>query len=194
MKAGLPAHAKSELPTGNFISAYRKKAIELLQQTTWEMWKAEGNIRKGLVELFNDYVECVSNKIIILQNIENGEYEYIPYKTRWTDKDRWLENLRKYDRVWKNATKRYKVAVFLTLTTDPNRFGSIMEMAESINIAWDKFRAWVRKRFGRKIEFIRILEFTKSGIPHLHVILFGIEWLADNMRLRRNGIERDKVL
>ena len=35
---------------------------------------------------------------------------------------------------------------------------------------WCRFRAWALKKFG-KFEFVKILEVTKKGRPHLHVLL-----------------------
>lgn len=41
-----------------------------------------------------------------------------------------------------------------------------------INKAWAKLKSWLLKRYGR-FEFLKVLEFQKSGRPHLHVVIKG---------------------
>ncbi len=36
---------------------------------------------------------------------------------------------------------------------------------------WNKFREYLRREYGRAPSFIAVLEFTKAGLPHLHVLL-----------------------
>src|SRR5581483_11913159 len=61
---------------------------------------------------------------------------------------------------------------FMTLTLDPKKLGSdnpefaVRYMRQTFN----KFREYLRRKFDEAPRYICILEFHKSGRPHLHVL------------------------
>lgn len=57
----------------------------------------------------------------------------------------------------------------LTLTIDPKRT-SLAESLSTLSHLWDCFAKRLRRRFP-DIKFIRVVEFHKSGYPHLHLIV-----------------------
>jgi hypothetical protein len=63
---------------------------------------------------------------------------------------------------------------FLTLTLDPSKlqFNDDPQCAvPHLRRVWNKFREYLRREFGKAPTFIVVLEFTKAGVPHLHVLL-----------------------
>lgn len=62
----------------------------------------------------------------------------------------------------------------IELTIDPKKFFRLYDEFVFINRAWNKLRSWLRYRFG-DFEFLRVLEVTKKGRPHLHVLISGIK-------------------
>jgi hypothetical protein len=38
-------------------------------------------------------------------------------------------------------------------------------------VVWGKFRTYLKRRFRRRVKYIAILEFTKAGVPHLHILI-----------------------
>ena len=64
----------------------------------------------------------------------------------------------------------------IELTIDPKKFFRLYDEFVFINRAWNKLRSWLRKRYG-DFEFLRVLEVTKKGRPHLHVLISGIKWI-----------------
>jgi hypothetical protein len=62
------------------------------------------------------------------------------------------------------------------LTIDPKKFFRLYDEFVFINRAWNKLRSWLRRRYG-DFEFLRVLEVTKKGRPHLHVLISGIKWI-----------------
>ena len=64
----------------------------------------------------------------------------------------------------------------IELTVDPKKFFRLYDEFVFINRAWNKLRSWIRKRYG-DFEFLRVLEVTKKGRPHLHVLISGIKWI-----------------
>jgi hypothetical protein len=68
---------------------------------------------------------------------------------------------------------------FATLTIDPARLLQ-EDSADYIRECWNKFRTYLRRRFGQRVEYIAVLEHHKSGVAHLHVLIdryIPKEWL-----------------
>ncbi len=134
-----------------------------------------------LEELFTQYLESIDAKVIVLRHREEREkFALLGYKTRFTDEKRRRKLLARYDHAWRYATKHFRNGVFLTLTTDPSRFSSIYEATMAISWAWNSFMSWLQKRLGRRPPYIKVLEFTQKGLPHLHVVFFDVGYLADH--------------
>jgi len=86
--------------------------------------------------------------------------------------------------------KRYKGAIraiaerdglnrFLTLTLDPRKIEG--DPVRYLRQVFNKFRVYLLRRYGHSIKYITVLEFHKSGIPHLHVLVdryIPQEWIS----------------
>lgn len=59
---------------------------------------------------------------------------------------------------------------FLTLTLDPKTC-SPGESATYSRQCWNKFRTYLKRKFGISISFITISEFQKNGYAHLHILV-----------------------
>ena len=105
----------------------RRRAIFLLSHQIM----LDDHSRNLLISLFSAYLEDTAEKVIVLRHVETGELLPMPYRHRFTPQGM-RDLLRKFDAVWERAMKQadregWKVAVFLTLTTDPSKHGSLME-------------------------------------------------------------------
>lgn len=64
---------------------------------------------------------------------------------------------------------------FLTLTLDPSKLEGGMREAEFavqyMRIVFNKFRVYLRRKYKEKPAYICVLEFTKKGVPHLHILI-----------------------
>ena len=69
------------------------------------------------------------------------------------------------------AAKEHGLNRFLTLTLDPGKCSQDEDLVWYIRQVWRKFRVYLKRKHGRTIEFIAVVEEHKSGIPHLHVLL-----------------------
>lgn len=83
--------------------------------------------------------------------------------------------------------ERYDRGAHLTLTTNPKIHSSTIEAAETLMESFGELRRWLFRdvsapwaptRPGRSLPYIRVLEWTDSGLPHLHVVFFGVSDLA----------------
>ena len=172
------------------MSWYRKKAIFTLANVQ-HVNKYRVTTNGGTLtpeELYNDiefyfenYLDETENKMIILRAKDPGkvETEFIPikYKHRFNSQGNKIDTLKKYETAFRKATQKYERGVFLTLTTDPKRFNSLYEANRHMSTAFHKFQRWLSKRLNARLNYIRIAEFTKSGLIHLHIIYFGRKFL-----------------
>lgn len=109
-----------------------------------------------------------------------------------------------------------ETAVFCTLTTDPKKFDSLWDAIITINENFHALNQWLKSdpstkqdtrrehvrswrgpdddvtgRPREKLEYVKVLEFTSKGYPHLHVLYFdppcrdsdGMPWLCDKAEL-----------
>jgi hypothetical protein len=68
--------------------------------------------------------------------------------------------------------------VFLTLTVDPAQDLEPIAATRRLGQRWNRLMTALRKRTGQKLQYVRVLEFTRKGWPHLHVWFPGAAWLA----------------
>lgn len=69
---------------------------------------------------------------------------------------------------------------FITLTVDPSRFGSPINRARELVIAWRAVVKAACRRYGySSIPYLCVFEATKRGEPHLH-ILCRVPWIDQN--------------
>ena len=141
-----------------------------------------------LINYFNLYLEDVKNRVIILKRRPEAPSSYplflkIFYNTRFTDKGYLFSLEEKYNSVWGMATRKYKKGVFLTLTTDPKRFKSLWHSWRHFAIATNRFLSYLTKYLKKRPRYISVYEFTKSGLLHIHIVIFGLSYLLGKDRI-----------
>lgn len=77
--------------------------------------------------------------------------------------------------------------MFLTLTVNPSWFRDPHERAQQLARAWRLLRLRALRRYGYKdLPFLAVFEKTKSGEPHLHILLrckwLDQKWVSAQMR------------
>lgn len=120
-----------------------------------------------------------------------------PYKTRFNDVGRVKQQWARYNQALDFAREEFDNAVLATLTTDPSKFPALLAMIDAITPNFNRLMSWMSydckeketSRPGYRPSFLRALEFTEDGKPHLHLLFFGlpehngIPWLIDKMEL-----------
>ena len=139
------------------------------------------------------------------------------YKTRWSDGGRQDKNFARLQQSLEHGYASADNAVFCTLTSDPKKFDTQYEMVMDINTNFHRLTQYmssdpttkedtrnadvlnwstgldddVTGRPRESLDYIKVLEFTKKGYPHLHVLFFdvpcreidGMPWLIDKKEL-----------
>lgn len=84
-------------------------------------------------------------------------------------------------RIAQIASER-KLLRFVTLTLDPKKIPVGNRSDRHLRETWRKMRVLLARRFGASVPFIGVLEFQKSGLAHLHVLV-GVyipqDWLSE---------------
>ena len=77
---------------------------------------------------------------------------------------------------------KFKLSRFVTLTLDPKRVPGDCRSDRYLRNCWRKMRVLLQRRFGESVRFIAALEYQKSGMAHLH-LLVGVyipqNWLSE---------------
>jgi len=58
----------------------------------------------------------------------------------------------------------------LTLTLDPSKLKKGESAVRHLRRVFNKFREYLRRKYGVPPGYICVLEFTQAGIPHLHIL------------------------
>jgi len=87
-----------------------------------------------------------------------------------------IKEFSRFDKGYKRKLKRkmeklnfVRFDLKVELTLDPKRFFTLKDEFDAINRCWNRLRSWFLKCLG-KFDFLRVLEVTKKGRPHLHVL------------------------
>ena len=75
----------------------------------------------------------------------------------------------RYKQAIRDIAERYGLTRFLTLTLDPSKIEG--DPVRYLRRVFNKFRVSLLRKFKCTVNYIAILEFHKSGIPHLHVLV-----------------------
>ena len=141
------------------------------------------------------------------------------YKTRFNDEGRVSKQFARFNDALEHGYENADNAVLVTLTTDPKRQSSLLDGIDSINENFNRLLSYfdsdpstkadtrdsevpgwrpdldsdVTGRPRQRPDYIKALEFTEKGYPHLHVLFFdvptkeedGMPWLCDKPELAK---------
>lgn len=159
-------------------------------------------LKKELNEVrykFDDWESDTLNKELFFDRGPGSQIVKMPCRTRFTDKGRKVHNVKTYDRAWSRANLLFQRGVFLTLTTDPSLHPSLWHANRHIAIAFNKYISLLVSRKKRnmkkgydtesdqhdqvdqgtgRLKYISAAEYQENGLIHLHLVFFGIRYLA----------------
>ena len=120
-----------------------------------------------------------------------GEHLLVPYVTRFNSPQRVAETRERYNEAWDQAAVQFGSALVATLTTDPARYPSIEAAVEGLLDDVNALKDWLAyvpstgpSRPGFRPPSLVVPQPTERGVPHVHVVFFGVNWLTTHASLR----------
>lgn len=185
IQAGQNSNSRSKTRPGLYdlpkkASPARMAALRLTMRNKM----IEPRHRNIISDKFFDYIEDVEEKRILMtyrgfEKSPDAPILVLPYKTRFTSKSRKYENLVTFESIWKGTIAAYKTAVMVTLTTDPKLFPSAYHANKHFQKSINRFWSYLTKKKHGRPKYMTVHEFTKNGLLHAHIIIFGINWLME---------------
>ena len=74
-------------------------------------------------------------------------------------------------RAIRQSAEELRLRYFLTLTLDPSKLTEVEDQVRYLRSVFNKFRTYLRRKFGESPKYISVLEFNGKGVPHLHVLI-----------------------
>ena len=121
--------------------------------------------------LARGYVQDIKGKTLVLINHQKKDIKYLPYLTRFD-----YDYAKRIARKWKKIG--FREGIFLTLTLDPKRFSSFAQAYDRLLWGWNKISTAINKKFPNAQGYARVVETQESGNPHLHVLIYGVNFIA----------------
>jgi hypothetical protein len=159
-----------------------------------ERYDEKYNFWLELFELLDAYRSRTSQLVLLFRKRDENRYLLLRYKHRFL-KEELSKRLKDFERAWDNASAKYNVGVFITLTMDPESYSNLVEACERCSRAFNRFRSFLVSRARRAcrvcgergvcraFSYVCIPEPQDSGNPHLHVVVFGLPRIEDHFEL-----------
>ena len=109
----------------------------------------------------------------------------LPYETRHTSAARAAKIRTGFNTALSKAAESHDDAVMMTVTTDPKRHDSLSEAVDALRNNKSRLLSFLSTeyRLGYRPQNLTTLEFSDNGLPHLHIVLFGVSWAVSQETL-----------
>lgn len=136
------------------------------------------SVKKSFLEEFVTERETIADKWQVFERVRGTGEDYmcIPYRTRHSDTGRAGDVRDGFEGALATAAGRHRRATVMTVTTDPKKHDGITGALSSLIENKGRLLSWLSTEYqlGDRPENMAVLEFTESGIPHYHLVLFGV--------------------
>jgi len=165
----------------------KDRAQSILDKRTLLDGRNGQDYRAGLLRQLGTEREIQQDKFKILRRVRGSGSEHllIPYLTRFNDTDRAGDIQDGFRTALQTAAERHQDAVVVTLTTDAKRFSSVSEAVDGLTEAKGRFMSWLSTDYqlGKRPQNLTVLEWTAGGLPHVHLVLFGVDWVLPQSKI-----------
>jgi hypothetical protein len=166
-----PAYAKDR------VKAYLEKYLQV----------DADSVRESLFRSFIKDKAGTEDKWNVLKRVRGSGDDYlcVPYATRHNDGGRASGVRDGFEQSLQAATERHNQAVVLTVTTNPEQHSGLSEALQSLSKNKGRLMSWLATDYqlGYRPENVSVLQFSESGLPHYHIVLFGVSWAVSQSQL-----------
>ncbi|MCD6301656.1 MAG: hypothetical protein J7L82_06265 [Staphylothermus sp.] len=158
----------------------------VVQHVLYEKPKLDSEEKESLTDyvydLFLSYIRRIARQVLVFYDSMTDQFVFIKQKNRYVDPNLNRDQLKKFLRVFSYYAKKYKVGVFLTITFPPIfPLGLYPKLATYVV---KQLMAWIRKHNPNKeIKMIRVNEFQDNGMLHVHLVIFGVDYICEKEEL-----------
>lgn len=178
----LPSNAAGGAEAGDFVTdkGFTENLLRSVPALNDDGKEIVANALGRYVKRINDYRLLFRAEVL---GGRGGESTFIEeYKTRFNDPGRIRKQWAKYNAALRFGRENYSNATLATLTTDPKKHGSLYEAVAEINENFNRLMSWMAyrpktkatSRPGYRPPYLKFLEFSEAGYPHLHVLFFDV--------------------
>ena len=148
-------------------------------------------------DAFEDYLAAKENQVLVFEDQNEGDMLVLPHEHRWssTYRRRTYARLKAAERY---VTSKWDGAVPTTLLTltaphndnsgEPRAFEAVLS---DLKGGWENARKVIdRETDGVDTEYLAVYEPHESGLPHLHVVLFGVARPSIGRKVQEYWVDR----
>ena len=131
---------------------------------------------------FELYISEISQRVLLFLDNEN-EIRIKNYRSRFITESEAIEKIKQFEEAFNIAKRQYDCGIFLTITLPP-----VFPLKLSLwvlSFLLHRTKALIRKQHKETLPHVRVTEPQQSFNPHIHVVLFGIDYLMNKHDLTR---------
>lgn len=137
--------------------------------------------RHGLLRELAQYREDISDKVSVFENRVFDRFLIIYCSNRFNSVYDAKQSQDRFTTALDRATEEFQTGSVLTLTVDPKRFESHTEATEAITKQVNNLKSCLRTDYRTGgFEAVSVLDFQRNGLPHYHIVLFGVTVVDDD--------------
>jgi len=169
-------------------SDYPKDRINRLREKVVRLDGYDGRTdhRGSVFREFAQYRENTADKFTLLKKRITDEYLLLPYQTRFNTVQRARSSQSRFRTALRIASEDFRTASVLSLTVNPTLFESHTEATERITEKANNLTSYLRYRTGG-FESVSVFDFQRNGLPHYHIVLFGVRVVEDEHNCMGNA-------
>lgn len=194
-----PAHPRENNETSNVIELFdidyvklsllpkfsRMSSLYYATASRYFLRSANTISKEDISEItakFELYISDISQRVLIFIDSEN-EIRIKNYRSRFITESEAIEKIKQFEEAFNIAKRQYDNGIFLTITLPP--IFPIKLSLWILSFLLHRTKALIRKKHKETLPHIRVNEPQRSFNPHVHVIIFGIDYLMKKHDLTR---------
>jgi hypothetical protein len=131
--------------------------------------------RHGLLRELAQYREDISDKVSVFENRVFDRFLIIYCSNRFNSVYDAKPTRERFRTALDRATEEFRRGVVLSLTVNPDWFESHSEATHGIAEAKNNLLNRLKYQLGISPAQISVLDFQRNGLPHYHIVLFGVD-------------------